>query len=429
METPRALKVVKLTEDTLLRTMESAITFGSPVLLENVGEALDASLEPILLKQTFKQSGALCIKLGDTIVQWSPDFVLYICTKLRNPHYPPELCTKVSLLNFMITLEGLEDQLLGIVVAAERPDLEEEKNALIVQGAENMRKLKEIEDRTLATLSASQGNILSDATAVKVLSDAKVVSDDINDKQAVARETEAKIDATRADYKPCAKHASIVFFAVADMANIDPMYQYSLAWFIALYLRAVKDSPASAKIKLRVQSLNQFFTFFLYRQVCQSLFEKDKLLFAFLLTSRLLLGGSQAVQGAMTAEELRFLLTGGVAMENPHANPAPQWLSDKAWGELCRLDALPNFTELREFVTLAPEVFQPLFAASDPVQERLPDPWHQKLTPFQRILVLRALRPDKILPALQQCAPPLPKARCTRGCEETARVSHLNTKY
>ena len=123
-----------------------------------------------------------------------------------NPYPPPK---QVSLLNFMITLEGLEDQMLGIVVAAERPDLEEEKNALIVQGAENMRKLKEIEDRTLATLSASQGNILADATAVKVLSDAKVVSDEINEKQTVARETEAKIDATRADYKPCAKHASI----------------------------------------------------------------------------------------------------------------------------------------------------------------------------------------------------------------------------
>jgi dynein heavy chain len=104
METPRALKVVKLTEDTLLRTMESAITFGSPVLLENVGESLDASLEPILLKQTFKQSGALCVKLGDTIVQWSPDFVLYICTKLRNPHYPPELCTKVRPLCTLLLL-------------------------------------------------------------------------------------------------------------------------------------------------------------------------------------------------------------------------------------------------------------------------------------------------------------------------------------
>jgi dynein heavy chain len=90
------------------------------------------------------------------------------------PPRPYPSPSQVSLLNFMITLDGLEDQLLGIVVAAERPDLEEEKNALIVQSADNMRKLKEIEDRTLSTLSASQGNILADATAVKVLSDAKV---------------------------------------------------------------------------------------------------------------------------------------------------------------------------------------------------------------------------------------------------------------
>ena len=46
---------------------------------------------------------------------------------------------QVTLLNFMITPEGLEDQLLGIVVARERPELEEEKNALILQSAENKR--------------------------------------------------------------------------------------------------------------------------------------------------------------------------------------------------------------------------------------------------------------------------------------------------
>ena len=56
---------------------------------------------------------------------------------------------QVTLLNFMITPEGLEDQLLGIVVAKERPDLEEEKNRLILQGAENKRRLKEIEDQVL----------------------------------------------------------------------------------------------------------------------------------------------------------------------------------------------------------------------------------------------------------------------------------------
>ena len=64
--------------------------------------------------------GVDMLRLGDSLVEYSKDFRFYITTKLRNPHYLPELSTKVSLLNFMITPEGLEDQLLGIVVAKER---------------------------------------------------------------------------------------------------------------------------------------------------------------------------------------------------------------------------------------------------------------------------------------------------------------------
>lgn len=63
----------------------------------------------------------------------------YITTKLRNPHYLPEVAVKVTLLNFMITPIGLEDQLLGIVVAKEKPELESEKNQLIIQGAANKK--------------------------------------------------------------------------------------------------------------------------------------------------------------------------------------------------------------------------------------------------------------------------------------------------
>ena len=114
------LQVIKLTQSDYIRTLENSIQFGTPVLIENVGEELDPSLEPLLLKQTFKQGGMNCIKLGDNTIEYSNDFKLYITTKLRNPHYLPELSTKVSLLNFMITLEGLEDQLLGTVVAKER---------------------------------------------------------------------------------------------------------------------------------------------------------------------------------------------------------------------------------------------------------------------------------------------------------------------
>jgi len=75
----------------------------------------------------------------------------------------------------MITPQGLQDQLLGIVVAKERPQLEEKKNELIVESANNKKSLKEIEDNILYILSSSEGNILEDESAIKVLSSSKVL--------------------------------------------------------------------------------------------------------------------------------------------------------------------------------------------------------------------------------------------------------------
>ncbi|VEL06883.1 unnamed protein product [Protopolystoma xenopodis] len=120
MEKENAIVVLKLTDSDFIRNLENGIQFGTPILLENVSEELDPSMEPLLLKQTFKQGGVEMIRLGENVIEYSRDFRLYITTKLRNPHYLPEIAVKVSLLNFMITLEGLEDQLLGIVVAKEK---------------------------------------------------------------------------------------------------------------------------------------------------------------------------------------------------------------------------------------------------------------------------------------------------------------------
>ena len=118
----------------------------------------------------------------------------------------------------MITPEGLEDQLLGIVVAKERPELEEEKSRLVLEAAENKRQLKEVEDRILHTLSASEGNILDDPEAIEVLASAKRISDDVGAKQVIADATSKKLDATRESYKSAAFRSSILFFSIAAMA-------------------------------------------------------------------------------------------------------------------------------------------------------------------------------------------------------------------
>ncbi|XP_045065490.1 dynein axonemal heavy chain 12 [Coregonus clupeaformis] len=389
------LSVIKLTDGDYMRTLENCIQFGTPLLLENVGEELDPSLEPLLLKQTFKQGGMDCIRLGESVIEYSCDFRFYITTKLRNPHYLPELATKVSLLNFMITPEGLEDQLLGIVVAKERPELEEERNALILQSASNKKVLKEIEDKILETLSSSEGNILEDESAIQVLDSAKIMSNEISKKQQIAEKTEVKIAESREGYRAIAKHSSILFFSIADLANIDPMYQYSLSWFVNLYINSIQDSNKSKILEKRLRYLIDHFTYNLYCNVCRSLFEKDKLLFSFLLCSNLLLAKKEIEYG-----DFMFLLTGGVGLQNNVPNPDPLWLQDKSWDEICRASHLPNLQGLKESFIKIPDKFLVIYDSKEPYNTNLPKPWCDCLNDMQKMIIYRCLRPDKIVPAI-----------------------------
>ena len=95
-----------------------------------------------------------------------------------------------------------------------------------------------------------QGNILEDETAIKVLSSSKMLAAEISAKQEVADATEEEIDQTRNGYRPVATHASILFFCICDLANIEPMYQYSLVWFINLYVQSIANSTKSTDLQV-----------------------------------------------------------------------------------------------------------------------------------------------------------------------------------
>jgi len=102
LERENKLGIIKLSDPNYLRALENAIQFGSPILIENVAEELDPILEPVLQKLTFRQQGVDYIKLGDSLIEYSKDFRLYITTSLRNPHYLPEVAVKVSCTIFIL---------------------------------------------------------------------------------------------------------------------------------------------------------------------------------------------------------------------------------------------------------------------------------------------------------------------------------------
>ncbi|MEQ2228566.1 Dynein heavy chain 3, axonemal, partial [Ilyodon furcidens] len=395
MEKANKLAVIKQSDGNYVRILENCIQFGKPVLMEHVGEELDPVLEPVLLKQTFKQQGVEYMKVGENIVEYSPGFLFYMTTVLRNPHYLPEVAVKVCLLNFMITPQGLQDQLLGLVAAKEKPELEEKKNQLILESAANIKQLKEIEDQILEVLSSSKGNILEDETALKILSSSKILSEEISEKQQVASITEKEIDNTRMGYRPVAEHSAILFFCISEMANIEPMYQYSLTWFLSLYQHSISESPKSNVVSERINNIVEHFTLCIYNNVCRSLFEKDKLLFSLLLTVGILQG-----KGQVDDEVWRFLLTGGIALDNPLPNPASEWLSDKSWSEIVMASKLPNLNKFFSHVRENIDKWKHLYDSAKPHEDQLPDQW-DRLAGLNRMVIIRCFRPDKLVPAVQ----------------------------
>ena len=112
------LQITTMRDANLLRTLENCIRVGRPLLIEDVAEQIEPALEPVLLKSVYKNGTRLLIRLGDSDVDYDPAFQLFMTTKMPNPHYLPEVCIKVTLINFTVTMDGLESQLLGDVVSA-----------------------------------------------------------------------------------------------------------------------------------------------------------------------------------------------------------------------------------------------------------------------------------------------------------------------
>jgi len=391
-ETAGGIDVIKLTEKDYLRTLANGIRFGRAVLLENIGEELDAALEPLLQKQTFKQGGSEVIKMGDDVIPYHPDFRFFMTTKMRNPHYQPEVSVKVSLLNFFVTLDGLEDQLLGTVVMQEREDLAEAKNALVVSNARMKTQLTEIEDKILRLLSDASGNILDDEVLIDTLAQSKVTADEISLKVAEAEVTERDIDATREKYRPVATRASVLFFCISDLAGVDPMYQYSLSWFLNLFIRATTEAATDDDVDTRIAILNDFFTYSLYTNICRSLFERHKLMFSLLLTIAI-----QTQDGAIDSREWRFLLAGPTETEIKELNPAPEWVTEKVWIEIVNVSRLEKFKGFDKAFSQNVQHYRSYFENVNAHAFPLDPEFDTALNAFQKLLIVRCIRPDRFM--------------------------------
>ena len=398
MEAANNLAITRLSNPNMLRTLENCIRIGRPLLLEDIGETLDPALEPVLARAVFKNQGRLLIHLGDSDVDYDENFKLYLSTKLPNPHYLPEVCIKVTVINFTVTLQGLEDQLLGDVVVKEAPQVEEKKNKLLIDMANFKSQLKDLEDKILRLLSESQGNILDDEELIRVLGESKEVSKDITIKLQESEKTNEEITKMRNLYRPAATRGSIIYFVIADLARVDPMYQFSLSYFKRLYNMCIDDSEKSSDLETRLNNLMSYMTANVYSNVCRGLFEEHKLMFSFLICVQIMRN-----EGTVRDEEWLLLLRGAGMTVNKAPNPLPDLIPELGWN-LCEAleESLPEqFEGFIDSLRKDAKAWRQWMTTDEPQTEPLPSPWNDSLNGMQKLLVLKVAREEKVVFAIK----------------------------
>eukprot|EP00592_Proboscia_alata_P015189 CAMPEP_0194394788 /NCGR_PEP_ID=MMETSP0174-20130528/124051_1 /TAXON_ID=216777 /ORGANISM="Proboscia alata, Strain PI-D3" /LENGTH=2316 /DNA_ID=CAMNT_0039190629 /DNA_START=658 /DNA_END=7604 /DNA_ORIENTATION=+ len=391
------LDIVQLTQKKWLKTIQNAITNGRCVIIENLGADIDATLDPVLSRAIYKKGRNLYLKLGGEEVEYDVAFQLYLQTKLSNPHYKPEIAAQCTIINFIATEKGLEDQLLAKVVELERKDLED-KAKLLTQAAINYQiQLVGLEDELLERLANAPEDILSDVPLIEGLEATKKTAKEINVAVEVGKVTQKEVEQAREAYRPQAAEGAMLYFLLTKLCAIDHMYQYSLDSFITFFEKSVHRAKKAENILDRVNSLRDSLRITIFTVVSRGLFERHKIVFLAQLDFNLLKRGIIS-DGEWNENHFQFLLRGQNKVTD--GNPLP-WLPDNAWSAVSSLAEFDEFSKLATDLVEAAPRFREWFNALAPEKEKLPLDWAGlDKTPFQKMLVVRCLRPDRMGSAL-----------------------------
>ncbi|KAK2835022.1 hypothetical protein Q5P01_015506 [Channa striata] len=384
------LRAIRIGQRGYLDAIERALSAGDVVLIENLEETLDPVLGPLLGRETIKKGRY--IKIGDKECEYNPSFRLILHTKLANPHYQPELQAQCTLINFTVTRDGLEDQLLAAVVSMERPDLEQLKSDLTKQQNGFKITLKTLEDNLLSRLSSASGNFLGDTELVENLDTSKRTAAEIEEKEKEAKVTEAKINEAREHYRPAAARASLLYFIMNDLNKIHPMYQFSLKAFSVVFQKAVLKAEPDEDLKKRVANLTENITSSVFQYTTRGLFECDKLTYIAQLSFQILLMNKE-----INPIELDFLLRYPVL---PGVLSPVDFLSNHSWGGIKSLCSMDEFRNLDRDIEGSAKRWKKFVESECPEKEKFPQEWKNKSS-LQRLCMMRALRPDRMTYAVR----------------------------
>jgi len=205
-------------------------------------EQIDPILNSVLNKEVQKAGGRVLIRVGDSEIDYSDKFVLYMITRDPNAAFTPDLCSRVTFVNFTVTPSSLQSQCLNIFLKEERPDVDKKRNDIVKLQGEFKVKLRLLEDQLLDELNQSEGNILQNNKLIKTLETLQKEAAEVAEEVSKADETMKEVEDVQQEYVPLANMASRIFFSLGSMSSVHFLYQYSLQYFMDILFSVIQKS-------------------------------------------------------------------------------------------------------------------------------------------------------------------------------------------
>uniref|UniRef100_A0A183BTS1 Cytoplasmic dynein 2 heavy chain 1 n=1 Tax=Globodera pallida TaxID=36090 RepID=A0A183BTS1_GLOPA len=378
-------EVLRANQSDLMTQVELGVRFGKTLIIDEMDELVEPALVP-LLRRDFHTIGArLAVQLGEKQATKHSLTIIYLL-----------ISSVVAEINFSITRSGLASQLLSLAIELEKPELEQSSAQLSSQMEGLKLEMDSLEQVLLEQLAVSGGSLLDNTSLLESLNESKEKADKVAHGLSDLQRLRALTDSQRDTFLPFAQRCAQLYFAVRPFHTVKHCYQFSVNDSVALFRKCFVESNERQNASEGHERLDRVFRRLrlrLFEFVSRSLFKEDRLTFGmqFVHATASNAAGSGTLFGRNEWELFtRVLPPPGESTSSANIG----WLDRERRAAIERVQL--HLPALFQSLQIGDQPTWATFMKSVECENAFPASVNAKLSDFQRLIVLQALRPDRL---------------------------------
>ncbi|CAB3410628.1 unnamed protein product [Caenorhabditis bovis] len=377
-------EVFKSAQSDLMTQIELAIRFGKTILIDDVVD-VDPTLMPILRRELTSQGPRQVIVFGGKQIDYNPDFRLFICTRDEKVKIRPSVKNHLIIVNFTTTVSALSAQLLGVAIHLEKPELEERSSSLLRDAELKRLELENLEQLLLQQLASSQGNLLANTDLLDSLNKSKESSETISRSIAESEKLHKELTMQKEIYVPLSQFTSSLYFSFSNLHHHNQMYNYSVNTIMKLFAKTLKQCKDTSST--RVETLARQMQLTVFYHVSRGIFRQDRLMFAVEFLN--------ATMPKLFQPKEWELFTGVLVDDDASSqNLRVAWTPPERLPALSKIKT--HLPALFATLQITDEATWSEFGKTLQCETSFPSSIDNKLTYFQKVLLIQAARPDRL---------------------------------